>query len=187
MARDPNKMLTLADELQLLTRIMPEEQAKARLYRAFSLSGRSMYSPKFAVSYEGCLIDFDTGRVTLRRLPRQPFTPIRTAAEFFEHFPEALSTAAPTADAVTPGPAEMSPRPKRRRGPTPGALDRYGESDRALYSELERISHEEKTSITDAAQRLADSGKVSGTGTPKSRAKRLAERYRLERDSHKQP
>jgi hypothetical protein len=65
----------------------------------------------------------------------------------------------------------------------PGALDRYGEADRALFPELERIIREENLSLTAAARRLAEADKVSGIGNPKSRAQRLAARYRREREN----
>jgi hypothetical protein len=69
-------------------------------------------------------------------------------------------------------------RQPRRKGPAPGKVDRYGASDRDLYTELERL--EKKCgSITAAARQLAEEDKVDGTGTStkESRARRLAGRY----------
>jgi hypothetical protein len=82
-----------------------------------------------------------------------------------------------------PIPAEAVNVKKRRRGPAPGALDRYSAADRKLYTEVERIMRDEKLSVSAAALRLAEDGKLAGTGTstPQSRARRLAERYRRER------
>ena len=36
--------------------------------------------------YDGARIDWDSGRVILPRIPRQPFTPTLTTAEFVRHF-----------------------------------------------------------------------------------------------------
>jgi hypothetical protein len=82
-----------------------------------------------------------------------------------------------SANVVAASPAATA---RRKRGPAPGTLDRYGPADRALYGDLERIVREDRVSITEAATRLADAG-IAGIGTPASRAKRLAERYRSER------
>jgi hypothetical protein len=64
---------------------------------------------------------------------------------------------------------------KRRRGPVPGSVDRFGESDRALFPELERIMRDHRKSAYGAAHDLAP--KIEGAGTEASRAKRLASRY----------
>jgi hypothetical protein len=79
-------------------------------------------------------------------------------------------------------PEQQPARPRRRKGPVPGTVDRFGESDRALYPELKRLMREERMSINAAALKLADEGKVEGVGTstPGSRAHRLAHRYRKE-------
>jgi hypothetical protein len=71
--------------------------------------------------------------------------------------------------------------PRKRKGPEPGALDRYGNYDRALYPELERLISKERMSLTAAARQLANEGRVSGIGTGESRARRLAKRYRAEK------
>jgi hypothetical protein len=68
-----------------------------------------------------------------------------------------------------------------RKGPTPGAVDRFGESDRALFPEIERIMRESHKSVHAAALEVASAGKVQGGGTPESLAKRLAKRFRRER------
>jgi len=68
--------------------------------------------------------------------------------------------------------------PRRRKGPAPGTVDRYGASDRKLYPELERIMREEHKSATAAARQLAEAGQVEGTSINKeSRARRLTKRY----------
>jgi hypothetical protein len=72
---------------------------------------------------------------------------------------------------------------RRKRGPAPGTLDRYGKADRALFPELRRIMRDEQVSVAAAATRLAEQGKVTGVGAPSSRAKRLAARYRREREN----
>ena len=68
----------------------------------------------------------------------------------------------------------------RRRGPEPGTVDRYGAKDRALFPELEALLAD-GLSVTAAALRLAEEGKIAGVGASGSKAKRLADRYRRER------
>jgi hypothetical protein len=97
---DPNELLTLADQLRLLIEQgIAEDEAKARLGKLFALQGQRIYNRKFVFSYEDASIDWETGRVVLRRwlrheaprrLPRQPrhfFTPTLTAAAHYALFP----------------------------------------------------------------------------------------------------
>jgi hypothetical protein len=71
--------------------------------------------------------------------------------------------------------------PKRsRRGPAPNTVDRYGETDRALFAELDNIRRESGKSLTAAALQLAEAKRVNGAGTAKSRATRLVRRYNAE-------
>jgi hypothetical protein len=49
-------------------------------------------------------------------------------------------------------------------------------SDRKLYPELEQLK-EKLGSVTAAAVRLAEDGKVAGAGTAYSKGRRLAARY----------
>jgi hypothetical protein len=84
----------------------------------------------------------------------------------------------PASSATTPpGPWVPPVWTRRRKGPAPGTVDRYGASDRALYAKLERLMREQQISASNAARQLADDGKVAGVGTPESRARRLAGRY----------
>jgi hypothetical protein len=65
--------------------------------------------------------------------------------------------------------------PRRKRGPVPDTVG-YGASDRALFSDIERIRREDNTkSVHAAALELADD--IKGGGTPPNKAKRLARRY----------
>jgi hypothetical protein len=81
-------------------------------------------------------------------------------------------------DPVESGEVRAAVSRPRRRGPKPGTLDRYGAADRALFNEIKRIMRVDRVSVSAAATRLADAGKIAGVGTSVSRAKRLAERYR---------
>jgi len=72
--------------------------------------------------------------------------------------------------------------PRKRRGPAPGAVDRYSKSDRACYPELKWLIREHKMSVEGAARKLLETRVIAGAGTPESRARRLAKRYRA--DSH---
>ena len=74
-------------------------------------------------------------------------------------------------------------KPKSTPGPKRGSVDRYAESDRALYPELEALMNPAdpkvpKMSRTEASEQLASMGKIGGTTTnPESLAKRLRTRY----------
>ena len=70
---------------------------------------------------------------------------------------------------------------KGKRGPKPGTVRRYAESDRALFPDIERLTKDKHTSANAAALELANQGKVAGTGLPESRSKRLANLYLKER------
>ena len=65
-------------------------------------------------------------------------------------------------------------------GPSPGTIDRFGDTDRALFPEIERIMSEGHKTVHAAALELALAGKIQGVGTPESRAKRLAALFRKE-------
>ena len=67
----------------------------------------------------------------------------------------------------------------KRQGP-----DRCSESDRALYPAITKLMKEEQLSAQEAAQRLADLGKIEGRGSANSRKLRLARRYRKEFQKH---
>jgi hypothetical protein len=90
----------------------------------------------------------------------------------------------PTNSAATPpGPwtVVLPPgKPRRRKGPQPGTVDRYGKSDRALYGDMRRLMGDGRMSATGAARHLAEKGKIEGGGAPESLARRLARRYRAE-------
>ena len=78
-----------------------------------------------------------------------------------------------------PTPQNIKAR-RGRRGPAPGAVDRYREADRALFPEIRRIMRREGKSLYAAALKLAELGKVKGAGTSVSRAKRIARRFNSE-------
>jgi hypothetical protein len=68
-----------------------------------------------------------------------------------------------------------------KKGPKPGELRRYDAEDRALFAPLEKIIKEQNMSASAAAQSLAEAGKIAGTGSHLSRAKRLTALFRRER------
>jgi hypothetical protein len=132
MPHDPNELLTLADQLRLLMQQgMAEDEAKARLGRLFAFRGQTLYSPKFYHSYEDPAIDWETGRVVLRRwlrhevprrLPRQPrrfFTPTLTAAAHYALFPLTGDARQLTAKAETD--AKNRPIPTKPHTPNSAA------------------------------------------------------------------
>jgi hypothetical protein len=70
------------------------------------------------------------------------------------------------------------------RGPQLGTTG-YSDFDRKLFADIdERTRTGQARSTFDAALQLATEGKIKGSGTPESRAKRIATRYRKERGSH---
>ncbi len=73
-------------------------------------------------------------------------------------------------------------RSKRRPGPAPGVA-RYGDSDRALFPELEQLMKDKHLLALQAANELAEQGKVAGHGQQESRARRLANLYRKEKSN----
>jgi hypothetical protein len=81
----PNERLTLPEQIRLLAEVIPEDRARARIEKAFRFR-EIRYQPEYAVEYHDARIDWQSGTVTLRRLPRQPFVPTLTAAEFFRNF-----------------------------------------------------------------------------------------------------
>lgn len=64
-------------------------------------------------------------------------------------------------------------QPRKRPGPEPGKLRRYDAADRALFPELERLMKDEGLSKTAAAKKLANEGRITGTSTADSKARRL--------------
>lgn len=82
------------------------------------------------------------------------------------------------ADAAPTGQPSAVSKSRKARGPVPGNVRRYAESDRNLFPTIEALIKGGRMSITAAARRLADDGEVEGNGTPESRAKRLADAFR---------
>jgi hypothetical protein len=80
-------------------------------------------------------------------------------------------------------PNKLTPakRKAQRRGPLPGAIDRY--NDEALFPDIDRMTVDERMSVHAAALKLAYAGKVEGIGSKESCARRLAKRYREKRNS----
>ena len=81
-----------------------------------------------------------------------------------------------------PTPRNIKAR-RGRRGPAPGAVDRYRDADRALFPEIRRIMRREGKSLYAAALKLAEMDKVKGAGTATSRAKRIVKRFNAERST----
>jgi hypothetical protein len=75
------------------------------------------------------------------------------------------------------------PRPRRPPGPRPGTGGRYHAADTKLFDELAALMRDQNLSASAAAMQLAEANKVAGTGTPESRAKRLAALYLRQRVS----
>jgi hypothetical protein len=82
--------------------------------------------------------------------------------------------------------AEFGAAAKRRRegaakGPLPGKIDRFGEADRALFPEIERLMKSRHCSTTEAVRILAGEHKLAGRGSLDSSIRRLSNRFRKEK------
>lgn len=80
-----------------------------------------------------------------------------------------------TAAQAEPPPAE---KPAKRRGPKRGSIDRFGEADRALFSEITALIKTQNITAGEAARLLG--GKIKVRGTLDTGIRRLAIRYRKE-------
>jgi hypothetical protein len=71
---------------------------------------------------------------------------------------------------------ELMPEPERMKtkGPAPGTVDRYGESDRARFPEVEALMKVGKT-LTAATNELGPT--LEGPATPESKARRLRDLF----------
>jgi hypothetical protein len=65
-----------------------------------------------------------------------------------------------------------------RRGPARGSISRYGEADRKLFPEIEKLEGAGQT-VNAITKAMAAEKRVEGSGTPDSKAKRLAKAYRI--------
>jgi hypothetical protein len=82
--------------------------------------------------------------------------------------------------------AEFGAAAKRRRtgaakGPLRGKIDRFGDADRALFPEIERLMKSRHCSTTEAVRILAGEHKLAGRGSPDSAIRRLSNRFRKEK------
>jgi hypothetical protein len=81
--------------------------------------------------------------------------------------------------------AEFGPAARRRggaaKGPVRGEIDRFGDADRALFPEIERLMKSQRRSVTEAVRILADEHKLAGRGSLDSRIRRLSDRFRKEK------
>ena len=99
--------------------------------------------------------------------------------------PPELAALAAASGCSFPG-ARFSEKPERTarrtkpkpRGPTPGRISRFEESDRTLFPEITRLMQSGHLSELEAAKKLAADGKVAGRGGEESRARRLAALYK---------
>jgi hypothetical protein len=71
---------------------------------------------------------------------------------------------------------------KPRRGPRPGSVARYTQSDRAIFDDISRMI-ERGISLMEAVRTLDNEQKVTGRGTPESRIRRVMRLYKKERSN----
>jgi hypothetical protein len=126
------------------------EVAKNALDRAFREHGLVVFDARGRniVDWQYLEINWECSSITYRG-PSVLYT-IEGANVFREHI-----------DAWMAHAEFVAPRKgRRRRGPAPGTLDRYGAPDREMYTELESLMRDEMLSVSAAALRLAEDGKL---------------------------
>ncbi|HKD27372.1 MAG TPA: hypothetical protein VKC66_15915 [Xanthobacteraceae bacterium] len=83
-----------------------------------------------------------------------------------------------TSDEIKPAETERpATQARRQRGPEQGTVNRYGEDDRALFPAMDQLIPQ-VGSAWAAALQLATGGKIRGTGSVESKAKRLLSAYK---------
>jgi hypothetical protein len=175
--------LTEAADRVAIRCAVKRDEAEAALERAIirdrrlSLFDDELKSP-LNHEFEGMTIDWRTGLVETR-IPGGGWASRHLRMARWQL--DAWITEAEPAPVELPregssAPNEVLPAP-RRRGPKPGTVNRFGEADRALFPELDRITKQPGMTASAAALKLAEDGKVAGPGSAKSRAKRLASAY----------
>lgn len=75
--------------------------------------------------------------------------------------------------------AQQMPQ-RQRKGPKPGTVKRFEESDRSLFPEIVRLIHA-GTPMTAACRKIADENKLAGPATNESKADRLRKLFSLHR------
>jgi hypothetical protein len=85
-------------------------------------------------------------------------------------------------DSSATSPATPRKQASRPRGPQPGTVSRYDKDDRALFPAMDELIPQ-AGSARAAALLLARDGKITGTGTEESLAKRLERKYLQHKNS----
>jgi hypothetical protein len=86
-----------------------------------------------------------------------------------------------------PAVADSAPSTSKRRGPKPRTIDRFGEDDRALFSDITNLKETKNLTAQEAARELGNLGKVKKRGGLDSAVLRLARRYREEVERKEAP
>ena len=80
----------------------------------------------------------------------------------------------------TPSTPMAAQSPRAAKGPVRGKIDRFGEADRALFPEIERLMKSKRLTSTEAVRQIPE-GKLAGRGTLDSRIRRVSDRFRREK------
>jgi hypothetical protein len=75
--------------------------------------------------------------------------------------------------------ATASP-PRAAKGPVRGEIDRFGDADRVLFPEIERLMKSQRLTSTEAVRQIPKD-KLAGRGTLDSRIRRVSDRFRREK------
>ena len=73
-----------------------------------------------------------------------------------------------------------APPPRVPKGPVRGKIDRFGDADRALFPEIERLMKSQCLTCTEAVRQISEK-KLAGRGTLESRIRRVSDRFRREK------
>jgi hypothetical protein len=77
-------------------------------------------------------------------------------------------------------PMTAAPPPRAAKGPVRGEIDRFGDADRALFPEIERLMKSQHLTSTEAVRQIPED-KLAGRGTLDSRIRRVSDLFRREK------
>ena len=83
-------------------------------------------------------------------------------------------------DKIGAGRVPAAPPSRAAKGPVRGEIDRFGDADRALFPEIERLMKSQRLTSTEAVRQIPED-KLTGRGTLDSRIRRVSDRFRREK------
>jgi len=83
-------------------------------------------------------------------------------------------------DKIGAGRVPAAPPSRAAKGPVRGEIDRFGDADRALFPEIERLMKSQRLTSTEAVRQIPED-KLAGRGTLDSRIRRVSDLFRREK------